>query len=109
MSAKANRKRARRARQRQDLLSLRAELILLYDGAPVPNHYLEENRMRTREMVRYKRQNSYVPPWLRPLTPTGNVIQDQLNAAGQAMQRDLDEKLMEDMLRTIMTGSSLDT
>jgi hypothetical protein len=55
MSKKQNRVRARRARQQQELLSLRAELLLLYDGAPMPNHYLELDRLQTRELVRAKR------------------------------------------------------
>ena len=52
MSAKRNRIRARRARQQQELLSLRAELVLLYDGAPMPNHYFELDRLQTRDLVR---------------------------------------------------------
>jgi hypothetical protein len=55
MSKKQNRIRARRARQQQELLSLRAELILLYDGAPMPDHYLEVDRLTTRALVRNKR------------------------------------------------------
>lgn len=59
MSAKRNRKRkrkqARRARQQQELLALRAELVLLYDGAPMPNHYLELDRLQTRKLVHTKR------------------------------------------------------
>ena len=67
MSKKQNRIRARRARQQQELLSLRAELVLLYDGAPMPNHYLELDRLQTRELVRAKRfYMDNTPMWMRP-------------------------------------------
>ena len=78
MSKKQNRVRARRARQAQELLSLRAELILLYDGAPMPNHYLEVDRLQTRALVRDKRwydeitRSDVIPPSIVPyLTRSG--------------------------------------
>lgn len=69
MSKKRNRVRARRARQAQELLSLRAELILLYDGAPMPDHYLEVDRLMTRSLVRHKRwydSITVIPPSIIP-------------------------------------------
>lgn len=100
MSAKQNRIRARRARQQQELLSLRAELVLLYDGAPMPNHYLELDRLQTRELVRAKRYYmDNTPMWMRPqptqATFTGkSIVQMQIDKAAAELAADIDKQVM---------------
>lgn len=106
MSKKQNRIRTRRARQQQELLSLRAELVLLYDGAPMPNHYLELDRLQTRELVRAKRfYMDNTPMWMRPqptqTTYTHHQIayQAQLNKAAAELAADIDAQVMKEALR----------
>ena len=101
MSSKANRKRARRARQRQELLSLRAELVLLYDGQPMPLHFLELNRMETREIVRTKKFYAETPSWLKPQwfanrTPyTGkSVVAMQIEEAADELAKSIDAEVL---------------
>jgi hypothetical protein len=106
MSKKQNRIRARRARQAQELLSLRAELILLYDGAPMPDHYLEVDRLTTRALVRNKRwYDNMTQPTLIHTTPyVSPSYQAQLDIAAKQLQEDIDKEL----IKSLMTPS-LDT
>ena len=99
MSAKRNRIRARRARQQQELLSLRAELVLLYDGAPMPNHYLELDRLQTRELVRAKRfYMDNTPMWMRPqpTQATFTRYQQQIYLSATQIKEDIDRQLIAD-------------
>lgn len=99
MSKRSNlRSKAKRARA---LLSLRAELTLLYDGAPMPTHYLESGLTATRGYVSMKKfwlENSTTRPYAQ------NPYQAQLDAAAKALQQDIDNAL----IKSIVTGSSLD-
>lgn len=104
MSAKQNRKRARRARQRAELLSLRAELVLLYDGEPIPLHFLNASRMETREYVRIKRYYDQTPSWLKPqwfnarMPYTGrSIVQMQLDDAAAKLAADIDRQVIESL------------
>lgn len=114
MSKKQNRIRARRARQQQELLSLRAELLLLYDGAPMPNHYLELDRLQTRELVRAKRfYTDNTPMWMRPqpTQATGRhaaAYQAQIDIAAEKLRADIDKQLIAE-LKAVMGKPSLDT
>lgn len=113
MSKKQNRIRARRARQQQELLSLRAELLLLYDGAPMPNHYLELDRLQTRELVRAKRfYMDNTPMWMRPpVTKTTFdpiAYKQQIDIAAEKLRQDIDRQLIAE-LKAAMGSPSLDT
>jgi len=111
MSKKQNRIRARRARQQQELLSLRAELLLLYDGAPMPNHYLEVDRLTTREYVRQKKwqlEHFRTISQPTPSTFTGpSVVQMQIDIAAEKLRADIDKQLITE-LREVMGKPSLD-
>jgi hypothetical protein len=105
MSKKQNRIRARRARQQQELLSLRAELVLLYDGEPMPRHYVEVDRLTTREYVRQKKWALEHDFTRRPSGAVPqNPYQAQLDIAAKQLQQDIDEQL----IRSLMVGPSLD-
>jgi len=99
VSKKQNRIRARRARQAQELLSLRAELILLYDGAPMPDHYLEVDRLTTRALVRNKRwyDNMTQPTPIRTAPPPPSY-QAQIDAAAEQLRQQLDQSIVEEVL-----------
>jgi hypothetical protein len=100
MSKKQNRIRARRARQAQELLSLRAELILLYDGAPMPDHYLEVDRLTTRALVRNKRwyDNMTQPTPIRTTQYVSPSYQAQIDAAAEQLRQQLDQSIVDEVL-----------
>jgi hypothetical protein len=103
MSKRSNRRsKGKRARA---LLSLRAELTLLYDGAPMPKHYLESNLTDTRgyvSMKKYMLDNGLARAY--GAVPQ-NPYQAQLDAAAKQLQEDIDKEL----IRSLMVGPSLDT
>jgi len=102
MSKRSNRRS--KAKRAQALLSCRAELVLLYDGEKIPDHYLESGLTATRELISMKKYmilNGVVRPYgANPMSP----YQAQLDIAAKQLQQDIDNA----MLKAIVTGSSLD-
>ncbi len=99
MSKRSNRRS--KAKRALALLSCRAELTLLHDGAPMPNHYLELGLTDTRNLVRSKQwqlENRST------ISFTSSPYQAQLDIAAKQLQQDIDNA----MLKAIVTGSSLD-
>lgn len=96
MSKRSNRRS--KAKRAQALLSCRAELTLLHDGAPMPNHYLELGLTDTRNLVRSKQwqlENRST------ISFTSSPYQAQLDIAAKQLQIDLDREL----IRSLMTPS----
>ncbi len=102
MSRRSNRRS--KAKRAQALLSCRAELVLLYDGERLPDHYLECGLTATRELISMKKYMI----WNGFTRPSGAVPQSpyqaQLDIAAKQLQQDIDNA----MLKAIVTGSSLD-
>ncbi len=96
MSRRSNRRS--KAKRALALLSCRAELTLLHDGAPMPNHYLELGLTDTRNLVRSKQwqlENRST------ISFTSSPYQAQLDIAAKQLQIDLDREL----IRSLMTPS----
>ncbi len=102
MSRRSNRRS--KAKRALALLSCRAELVLLYDGAPMPDHYLECGLTETRELINTKK----FLIWSGKVRVTGSIplsaYKAQLDIAAKQLQQDIDNA----MLKAIVTGSSLD-
>ena len=99
MSKRSNRRS--KAKRAQALLSCRAELVLLYDGERIPDHYLECGLTATRELISMKKYmilNGFTrPSGAVPQSP----YQVQLDIAAKQLQDDLDREL----IRSLMTPS----
>ncbi len=102
MSKRSNRRS--KAKRAQALLSCRAELVLLYDGEKMPDHYLECGLTETRELINTKK----FLIWSGKVRITNSMplsaYKAQMDAAVKALQQDIDNA----MLKAIVTGSSLD-
>ncbi len=103
MSKRSNRRS--KAKRALALLSCRAELVLLYDGAPMPDYYLECGLTATRSLVNMKKYMIWnnLQEWRSGSVPT-SAYQAQLDIAAKQLQQDIDKA----MLKAIVTGSSLD-
>ncbi len=103
MSRRSNRRS--KAKRALALLSLRAELVLLYDGEKMPNHFLESGLTATRELVDRKKYLIWnnLQEWRSGSVPQ-SPYQAQLDIAAKQLQQDIDNA----MLKAIVTGSSLD-
>ncbi len=97
MSRRSNRRS--KAKRALALLSLRAELVLLYDGERIPNHFLESGLTTTRELVDRKKYLIWnnLQEWRSGSIPL-SAYKAQMDAAAKALQQDIDNAMLKGML-----------
>jgi len=99
MSAKRNRRRASKTRRRQTLLSLRAELVLLFDGEPVPPAYLTYRLEQTCGLINAIKYYGRVPAWMKWQQSRNSEYQAQIDKAAMQLQMDIDTQIIIDLTK----------